>query len=53
MVSQANESQTGEGFEELVNSINHPNISKKVKKLVIIDTTFLYRHCLCLRIFAT
>jgi signal transduction histidine kinase len=44
MVSQANESQTGEGFEEFVNSINE--LSQKIKKLVIIDTTFLYRHCI-------
>jgi hypothetical protein len=44
MVSQANESQTGEGFEEFVNSINE--LRQKIKKLVIIDTTFLYRHCI-------
>jgi hypothetical protein len=44
MVSQANESQTGEGFEEFVNSINE--LSQKVNKLIIIDTTFLYRHCI-------
>jgi len=44
MVSQANESQTGEGFEEFVNSINE--LSQKINKLIIIDTTFLYRHCI-------
>jgi signal transduction histidine kinase len=43
MMSQANENQTGEGFEEFVNSIN--KLGPKINKLVIIDTTFLYRHC--------
>jgi hypothetical protein len=37
-------SQTGEGFEELVNTINSEEIKKKVKKVVITDTSYLYRH---------
>ncbi|MDR1434106.1 MAG: hypothetical protein LBI93_03025, partial [Endomicrobium sp.] len=37
-------SQTGEGFEELVNTINSENIKRKVKKVVITDTSYLYRH---------
>ena len=44
MVSQANESQTGEGFEELVNTINSEDIKRKVKKVVITGTSYLYRH---------
>jgi hypothetical protein len=37
-------SQTGEGFEELVNSINKNDIRKKVQKVNILDTSYLYRH---------
>ncbi|MDR1418334.1 MAG: hypothetical protein LBI80_04170 [Endomicrobium sp.] len=37
-------SQTGEGFEELVNTINSEEIKRKVKKVNIIDTSYLYRH---------
>ena len=37
-------SQTGEGFEELVNTINSKEIKRKVKKVVITDTSYLYRH---------
>jgi hypothetical protein len=37
-------SQTGEGFEELVNTINSENIKRKVKKVIITDTSYLYRH---------
>jgi ribosomal protein L15E len=37
-------SQTGEGFEELVNTINSEEIKRKVKKVVITDTSYLYRH---------
>jgi hypothetical protein len=37
-------SQTGEGFEELVNTINSEEIKRKVKKVIITDTSYLYRH---------
>ncbi|MDR2617027.1 MAG: HAMP domain-containing histidine kinase [Endomicrobium sp.] len=37
-------SQTGEGFEELVNTINSPDIQRKVKKVIITDTSYLNRH---------
>ncbi|MDR1522653.1 MAG: hypothetical protein LBS29_01645, partial [Endomicrobium sp.] len=37
-------SQTGEGFEELVNTINSEDIKRKVKKVIITDTSYLYRH---------
>jgi HEPN domain-containing protein len=37
-------SQTGEGFEELVNTINSKEIKSKVKKVIITDTSYLYRH---------
>ncbi|MDR1245080.1 MAG: HAMP domain-containing histidine kinase [Endomicrobium sp.] len=37
-------SQSGEGFEELVNTINSEEIKRKVKKVVITDTSYLYRH---------
>ncbi|MDR2399946.1 MAG: hypothetical protein LBD61_05930, partial [Endomicrobium sp.] len=37
-------SQTGDGFEELVNTINSENIKSKLKKINIIDTSYLYRH---------
>ncbi|MDR3071763.1 MAG: hypothetical protein LBU29_04145, partial [Endomicrobium sp.] len=37
-------SQTGEGFEELVNTINSEKIKRKVKKVSITDTSYLYRH---------
>ncbi|MDR2724038.1 MAG: HAMP domain-containing histidine kinase [Holosporaceae bacterium] len=46
IISRANESQTGDGFEELVNSINSEYIKKKINKVIILDTTFLYRHCI-------
>ncbi|MDR0968240.1 MAG: GHKL domain-containing protein [Holosporaceae bacterium] len=36
--------QTGEGFEELVNSINNDPVRRKVKKINITDTSYLYRH---------
>ena len=39
-------SQTGEGFDELVNSINSEEIRKKIKKVNILDTSYLYRHCI-------
>ena len=37
-------SQTGEGFLELVNSLNSQDIKSKIKKVNIIDTSYLYRH---------
>jgi signal transduction histidine kinase len=37
-------SQTLDGFEDLVNSINSINIKRKVKKVNILDTSYLYRH---------
>ncbi|MDR2617216.1 MAG: hypothetical protein LBC22_05415, partial [Endomicrobium sp.] len=44
VISYGCASQTGEGFEELVNSINSPDIKRKVKKVIITDTSYLYRH---------
>ncbi|MDR3125168.1 MAG: hypothetical protein LBU10_04795, partial [Endomicrobium sp.] len=44
VISYACASQTGEGFEELANSINSPGIKRKVKKVIITDTSYLYRH---------
>jgi hypothetical protein len=44
VISYTCASQTGEGFEELVNSINSPDIKRKVKKVIITDTSYLYRH---------
>jgi signal transduction histidine kinase len=44
MISHASASQTGEGFKELVNSINSESIKRKVKKVVITDTSYLYRY---------
>lgn len=46
VISQGCLSQTGEGFEELVNSLNSPNIKKKIKKINVTDTAYLYRHYL-------
>jgi hypothetical protein len=37
-------SQTGEGFEELVNTINSPDIKRKIKKVIITDTSYLNRY---------
>lgn len=45
VISVGSVSQTGYGFEDLVNSINSKDIKDKVKKLVITDTTYLYRYC--------
>ncbi len=39
-------SQTGEGFEDLVNTLNSFPFKNKVKKLYITDTSYLYRHCI-------
>ncbi|MDR2251477.1 MAG: hypothetical protein LBD98_01375 [Endomicrobium sp.] len=44
VISFACASQTGEGFEELVNTINSEGIKRKVKKVIITDTSYLYRH---------
>jgi hypothetical protein len=41
MISHSCASQTGEGFEELVNTINSEHIKRKVKKIVITDTSYL------------
>jgi hypothetical protein len=51
VISYGCASQTGEGFEDLINSINREDIKKKVKKVNITDTAYLYRHCTsdCLR----
>jgi hypothetical protein len=35
--------QTEKGFEELINTINNESI-KKSKKIIIRDTSYLYRH---------
>jgi len=43
-ISYSCASQTGEGFEELVNSLNTKDISEKIKKVNIIDASYLYRH---------
>ena len=43
-ISYSCASQTGEGFEELVNTINSESIKRKVKKVIITDTSYLYRH---------
>jgi signal transduction histidine kinase len=47
MISYACESQTGEGFEELINTINNENIKRKIKKVSITDTSYLYRYDNC------
>ena len=44
VISHECRSQTGEGFEELVNSINSEEIKKKVKSVNILDTSYLCRH---------
>lgn len=44
IISLSCRSQTGESFEELINTINSDGILRKVKKVNILDTTYLYRH---------
>ncbi|GHU14023.1 hypothetical protein FACS189449_10130 [Alphaproteobacteria bacterium] len=44
VVSHEAESQTGEGFAEFVNSINSERIKRKLKKITILDCSYLYRH---------
>lgn len=39
-------SQTDEGFEDLVNTLNSFPLKNKIKKLYITDTSYLYRHCI-------
>ena len=34
------------GFEDLVNTLNEPEIKSKIKKLIITDASYLYRHCI-------
>lgn len=46
VVSYGSVSQTEKGFEDLVNTLNEPQIKCKVKKLVITDASYLYRHCI-------
>ena len=43
-ISYSCASQTGEGFQELVNSLNSEDIKIKLKKVIITDTSYLYRH---------
>ena len=44
IISLSCKSQTGESFEELVNALNDEKILRKIKKINILDTTYLYRH---------
>lgn len=44
MISYNCLSQTGQGFEEFVNKINTDQIRKKIRKLNVVDTSYLYRH---------
>lgn len=44
IISLSCKSQTGEAFEELVNSLNEEPVLSKIKKINILDTTYLYRH---------
>ncbi|MDR3179316.1 MAG: PAS domain-containing sensor histidine kinase [Holosporaceae bacterium] len=44
VISYACLSQTGEGFEELINTINNEETARKIKKVTIMDTSYLYRH---------
>ena len=44
IISLSCKSQTGEAFEELVNALNDERIIRKIKKVNILDTTYLYRH---------
>ncbi|MDR1087287.1 MAG: hypothetical protein LBL16_03500, partial [Endomicrobium sp.] len=41
VISYACASQTGEGFEELVNTINREGIKRKVKEVIITDASYL------------
>ncbi|MDR2781316.1 MAG: hypothetical protein LBB21_02550 [Holosporaceae bacterium] len=44
IVSYACASQSGEGFEELVNSLNDKKISRKLREVSLLDSSYLYRH---------
>ena len=44
VVSYSCRSQSGEGFEELINSLNSDLISRKISHVHIWDTSYLYRH---------
>ncbi|MDR0677645.1 MAG: ATP-binding protein [Holosporaceae bacterium] len=44
VISYGCSSQSGEGFEDLVNSLNLEETKKKLKKINIVDTSYLYRH---------
>lgn len=46
VVSYGSVSQTEKGFEDLVNTLNEPEIRNKIKKLIITDASYLYRHCI-------
>ncbi|MDR0677890.1 MAG: ATP-binding protein [Holosporaceae bacterium] len=46
VVSHKCDSQTGEGFEEFVNSVNSEHIRKKIRKIFIFDASYLYRYCI-------
>lgn len=44
IISYGCHSQSGEGFEELVNLLNSEPTKRKIRKLSILDTSYLYRH---------
>jgi hypothetical protein len=44
VISPACLSQTGEGFKELINSLNSNEIRRKLKKVIITDTSYLQRY---------
>ncbi|MCR5225341.1 MAG: hypothetical protein K6C34_04625, partial [Alphaproteobacteria bacterium] len=46
VVSYGSVSQTEKGFEDLVNTLNEPEIRSKIKRLIITDASYLYRHCI-------
>ena len=46
IVSYGPVSQTEKVFEDLVNALNELEIRSKIKKFVIIDASYLYRHCI-------
>ena len=46
VISYGCKTQTGEYFEELVNAINKEEVKRKIKKINLTDTSYLYRHCI-------
>ena len=44
VISHACLSQTGECFRELVNALNKEEVKRKIKKINITDSSYLYRH---------